>query len=33
MAIDTAQFSPDEAANQIILYLERLGYIGETARR
>jgi len=32
MAIDTAQFSPDEAANQIILYLERLGYIGETAR-
>jgi sulfate adenylyltransferase len=32
MAIDTAQFSPDEAANQITLYLERLGYIGETAR-
>jgi sulfate adenylyltransferase len=32
MAIDTAQFSPDEAANQIILYLERLGYIGETSR-
>ena len=32
MAIDTAEFSPDEAANQIILYLEKLGYIGETAR-
>jgi sulfate adenylyltransferase len=32
ISIDTAQFSPDEAANQIILYLERLGYIGETAR-
>ena len=32
MDIDTALLSPDEAANQIILYLERLGYIGETAR-
>ena len=32
MIIDTALLSPDEAANQIILYLERLGYIGETAR-
>jgi sulfate adenylyltransferase len=32
ISIDTAQFSPDEAANQIILYLERLGYIGETSR-
>ncbi len=32
LSIDTAQFSPDEAANQIILYLERLGYIGETVR-
>jgi sulfate adenylyltransferase len=32
MAIDTAMLSPDEAANQIILYLERLGYIGEAAR-
>ncbi|MEX0667306.1 MAG: bifunctional sulfate adenylyltransferase/adenylylsulfate kinase [Acidimicrobiia bacterium] len=32
MSIDTAQFLPDEAANQIILYLERLGYIGETTR-
>jgi hypothetical protein len=33
MAIDTALLSPDEAANQIILYLEKLGYIGEIARR
>ena len=32
MSLDTAQFSPDEAANQIVLYLEKLGYIGETAR-
>jgi sulfate adenylyltransferase len=32
MSLDTAQFSPDEAANQIVLYLEKLGYIGETTR-
>jgi sulfate adenylyltransferase len=29
VTIDTAVFSPEEAANQVILYLERLGYIGE----
>ncbi|HJQ94152.1 MAG TPA: bifunctional sulfate adenylyltransferase/adenylylsulfate kinase, partial [Acidimicrobiia bacterium] len=28
VTIDTTAFSPEEAANQIILYLERLGYIG-----
>ena len=33
IAIDTALLSPDEAANQIVLYLEKLGYIGEIARR
>ncbi|MDP3984717.1 MAG: bifunctional sulfate adenylyltransferase/adenylylsulfate kinase [Acidimicrobiia bacterium] len=31
VAIDTTELAPDEAANQIILYLERLGYIGEAA--
>jgi sulfate adenylyltransferase len=31
VVIDTTQLSPDEAANQIILYLERLGYIGDVA--
>ncbi len=30
VTIDTTDTSPDEAANQVILYLERLGYIGET---
>ncbi len=30
IVIDTADFSPDEAAQEIILYLEREGYIGET---
>jgi sulfate adenylyltransferase len=29
IVIDTADFSPDEAAQEIILYLEREGYIGE----
>lgn len=29
VTIDTTNTSPDEAANQVILYLERLGYIGE----
>jgi sulfate adenylyltransferase len=29
LVIDTADFSPDEAAQEIILYLEREGYIGE----
>jgi adenylylsulfate kinase len=28
VTIDTTAYSPEEAANQIILYLERLGYIG-----
>ena len=30
LVIDTADFSPDEAAQEIILYLEREGYIGGT---
>jgi sulfate adenylyltransferase len=29
LVIDTADFTPDEAAQEIILYLEREGYIGE----
>ena len=28
MVIDTTELAPDEAANQIMLYLERLGYVG-----
>jgi sulfate adenylyltransferase len=28
ITIDTSAYSPEEAANQIFLYLERLGYIG-----
>ena len=32
VTIDTAELSPDEAANQIVLFLEKLGYIGEAAR-
>ena len=32
VVIDTTAFSPDEAANQVVLYLERLGYVGEVAR-
>jgi sulfate adenylyltransferase len=31
VTIDTTALSPEEAANQIILYLERLGYIGSLA--
>ncbi|HSL27494.1 MAG TPA: bifunctional sulfate adenylyltransferase/adenylylsulfate kinase [Acidimicrobiia bacterium] len=31
VTIDTAVYSPEEAANQVILFLERLGYIGEPA--
>ena len=31
IVIDTADFTPDEAAQEIILYLEREGYIGERA--
>jgi sulfate adenylyltransferase len=31
IVIDTADFSPDEAAQEIILYLEREGFIGEQA--
>jgi sulfate adenylyltransferase len=30
IVIDTADFTPDEAAQEIILYLEREGYIGES---
>jgi sulfate adenylyltransferase len=30
VVIDSTAFSPDEAANQIILQLERLGYIRDT---
>ena len=29
IVIDTADFTPDEAAQEVILYLEREGYIGE----
>jgi sulfate adenylyltransferase len=29
IVIDTADFTPDEAAQEIILYLEREGYVGE----
>ena len=32
ITIDTSAFSPEEAANQIFLYLERLGYIGSPAK-
>ncbi len=32
VVIDTTEFSPDEAANQIVLLLEKLGYIAEAAR-
>jgi sulfate adenylyltransferase len=33
LVIDTTELAPDEAANQIILFLERLGYVGgDTAR-
>jgi sulfate adenylyltransferase len=32
VVIDTTAFSPDEAANQVVLFLERLGYVGESAR-
>jgi hypothetical protein len=28
MVIDTTELEPDEAANQVLLYLERLGYVG-----
>ena len=28
VTIDTTAYSPEEAANQIVLYLERLGYLG-----
>jgi sulfate adenylyltransferase len=31
IVIDTADFSPDEAAQEVILYLEREGFIGEPA--
>ncbi|HJQ95615.1 MAG TPA: adenylyl-sulfate kinase, partial [Acidimicrobiia bacterium] len=31
VTIDTTAYSPEEAANQILLYLERLGYIGSPA--
>lgn len=31
LVIDTSNLAPDEAANQIILYLERLGYVGSSA--
>jgi len=31
LVIDTADFSPDEAAQEIILYLEREGFIGDTS--
>jgi sulfate adenylyltransferase len=31
ITIDTADFSPDEAAQEVILYLEREGFIGEPA--
>jgi sulfate adenylyltransferase len=30
LTIDTADFSPDEAAQEVILYLEREGFIGES---
>ncbi len=30
ITIDTADYSPDEAAQEIILHLEREGYIGES---
>jgi sulfate adenylyltransferase len=33
IVIDTADFTPDEAAQEIILYLEREGYIGEQVAR
>ena len=32
VVIETTELSPDEAANQIILYLERLGFVGDSAR-
>jgi sulfate adenylyltransferase len=32
ITIDTSAYSPEEAANQIFLYLERLGYIGSPAK-
>jgi len=28
VSIDTAELSPEEAANEIMLHLERQGYIG-----
>jgi sulfate adenylyltransferase len=31
IVIDTADFSPDEAAQEVILYLEREGFIGESS--
>ena len=31
LTIDTTDLTPDESANQIILYLERLGYVGSLA--
>ncbi|HKX76278.1 MAG TPA: bifunctional sulfate adenylyltransferase/adenylylsulfate kinase [Acidimicrobiia bacterium] len=31
VTIDTTELTPDEAANQIVLYLEKLGYIGGNA--
>jgi sulfate adenylyltransferase len=31
IVIDTADFSPDEAAQEVILYLEREGFIGEAS--
>jgi sulfate adenylyltransferase len=27
LVIDTEELTPDEAANQIVLYLERVGYL------
>jgi sulfate adenylyltransferase len=33
VVIDTTQFSPDEAADQIVRYLERLGYVADAAQR
>jgi len=33
MAIDTTDLTPEEAANQIILHLEHMGYIGTKSGR
>ena len=32
VVIDTTDLSPEEAAQEILLYLERQGYIGVSAR-